>query len=248
MTRLGMNKLSSSTSSSATLPNRVSTKPHRRNKSKEATDRIWVPPKPSYNRTHRLVSMSSIGDSDIEAETNLQTKVSRQVTVTRPSRFRSLRKLTLRNRPGGAPCRQASSSTRRRAIGVFKRLSCHPHYSAPPAPPGKPRTKALAADYSSYSEFSPAPKTFGGLNERCDDRVGPEKQVGSESSKVEYFETVILQLTSHDHLETNQYENTTGIIPWLTQVASSRRKSNPDLLEVEMDGMKKFNRKASKSL
>ncbi|KAI9605390.1 hypothetical protein KEM48_002249 [Puccinia striiformis f. sp. tritici PST-130] len=72
MACLGLNGLQiTNTGLPATLSNHISTKYRQSNKSKRAADGSWSPPKPSYNRSHRLVSMSSVADSDIyERETS----------------------------------------------------------------------------------------------------------------------------------------------------------------------------------
>ncbi|KAA1066623.1 hypothetical protein PGT21_034531 [Puccinia graminis f. sp. tritici] len=246
MTRHGLkfNNLNCNTNLSSTRPNQVSTQHRHHKKSKQAPDHgMWTPPKPSYNRSHRLISMSSIGDSDVETDENIRTRVSRQATVTRPSRFRSLRRLTLHNRSSGTAYRQTISSSRRRGFSVAKRLSYHSRDSAPPR---KLRRKVFSADCPAYTERSP--ETLTTSNNICGHRFRPEKESGSESSRIEYFETFILQLDS-ELPEKNQCGNSNGSMPSAVPAASSQPTSGAGALNVENSaGLKQINRKASKSL
>ncbi|KNZ63026.1 hypothetical protein VP01_1196g1 [Puccinia sorghi] len=160
MTPLGFTNLNPHTGPSATIPN------HPANKSclycHEGVCGVWVPPKPSYNRTHRLVSMSSIGDVDIEEEDdNLQTRFSGQATLTRPSRFRSLRKLTLRGR-SGASRRSTTAPSRRRGVTISKRSSNQPRHSAPPE---KTRKFFCPMDPTKRAEFLPGHQSHIGGSE-----------------------------------------------------------------------------------
>jgi hypothetical protein len=239
---LKFNNLNCNTDLSSTRPNQVSAKHRHHKKFKEAADRgIWTPPKPSYNRSHRLISMSTIGDSDVETDEDIRTRVSRQATVTRPSRFRSLRRL--RNRSSGTACRQTISSSRRRGLSVTKRLSYHPRHSAPPR---KLRRRVYSADFPAYAERSP--ETLTASSNICGHRFSPQKQSGSQSSKIEYFETLILQLDP-ELPEKNHCENPNGSIPSVVLAASSQPTSDAGVLNVETSaGLKKINRKASKSL
>jgi len=150
LTPLGFKNLNPHTGPSATLPN------HPAHKSglycHEGVYGAWVPPKPSYNRTHRLISMSSIGDVDIEEEDdNLQTKFSRQATLTRPSRFRSLRKLTMRGR-SGASRQPTTAPSRRRGVTISKRSFNQPRHSEPPE---KTRKSLSPMDTAKRAEFLP---------------------------------------------------------------------------------------------
>ncbi|KAI9602285.1 hypothetical protein H4Q26_001572 [Puccinia striiformis f. sp. tritici PST-130] len=222
----------------ATLSNHISTKYRQSNKSKRAADGSWSPPKPSYNRSHRLVSMSSVADSDIYERETSSTRVSRQVTVTRPSRFRSLRKITLRNRPG--QCRQASSSSRCRSL---KNSSGRPRHSAPPE---RQRRSFRPTDHPNRGNILP-------IHQWSLELLGtpPLSQKTDQDRKVEVqsFETVMLQMDLEDP-EKNQRRNLGGFSPCLECVAhphQRKRKADVLLLEVTTE-LKKYNRKPSKTL
>ncbi|POW07075.1 hypothetical protein PSHT_10094 [Puccinia striiformis] len=237
MACLGLNGLQiTNTGLPATLSNHISTKYRQSSKSKRAADGSWSPPKPSYNRSHRLVSMSSVADSDIYERETSSTRVSRQVTVTRPSRFRSLRKITLRNRPG--QCRQASSSSRCRSL---KNSSGRPRHSAPPE---RQRRSFRPADHPNRGKYPPDTPVVTRATRHA--TFVPENRAGSKSSKFQSFETVMLQMDS----EKNQRQNLGGFAPCLECVANPhqrKRKADVLLLEVTTE-LKKYNRKPSKTL
>ncbi|POW02777.1 hypothetical protein PSTT_11526 [Puccinia striiformis] len=108
MACLGLNGLQiTNTGLPATLSNHISTKYRQSSKSKRAADGSWSPPKPSYNRSHRLVSMSSVADSDIyERETPRPGSVS---PASSSSRCRSLKNSSGRPRHSAPPERQRRS-------------------------------------------------------------------------------------------------------------------------------------------
>ncbi|KAH9453156.1 hypothetical protein Pst134EB_017087 [Puccinia striiformis f. sp. tritici] len=240
MACLGLNGLQiTNTGLPATLSNHISTKYRQSNKSKRAADGSWSPPKPSYNRSHRLVSMSSVADSDIYERETSSTRVSRQVTVTRPSRFRSLRKITLRNRPG--QCRQASSSSRCRSL---KNSSGRPRHSAPPE---RQRRSFRPTDHPNRGKYPPDTPVVTRATRHA--TFVPENRSGSKRSKFQSFETVMLQMDLEDP-EKNQRRNLGGFSPCLESVAhphQRKRKADVLLLEVTTE-LKKYNRKPSKTL
>ncbi|PLW39910.1 hypothetical protein PCANC_14248 [Puccinia coronata f. sp. avenae] len=183
------------------------------------------------------------GDSDIGEGDNLWARLSRQVTVTRPSRFRSLRKMTLRRRSGGptrgGPTRQNTTKKRRR-VGVFlKRLSNYPRQSVPPE---KLKTRVCPSDFSYRAEHSQGSQEVS--KERSNVSFVPEKTSGPETSKVQYFETFILQMDSEPS-QKSQQQYMDDVVPSRgSPVGSSKRKTSAD--NSEMKGKPKY-RQASKS-
>ncbi|KAH9441623.1 hypothetical protein Pst134EA_032749 [Puccinia striiformis f. sp. tritici] len=126
---LGLNGLQiTNTGLPATLSNHISTKYRQSSKSKRAADGSWSPPKPSYNRSHRLVSMSSVADSDIyERETSsarVRLASYRDPPITLPQPAEKL--------PCGIGQVSVAKPVLRQDVGGLENSSGRPRHSAKP--------------------------------------------------------------------------------------------------------------------